>query len=560
MTTPNEKLFPGIKTSGPGYGVPLETHVADALGTLARGAVNMNPIYRGYEHVQENRRQFYEKSAARLGSLDAAQAQNAQSVASLPGTEEPLNELATPYMDVVRELEAPQGPASTDVTAPEGTVIAPPDPDEAQARVFAAALTGNEQMYREYAAELNRAQAVANKGFSAEATALNARATLELNKGVILASKQQDRADELAEERQQIEDSEKLRTEALEDANIDIQDAESAVANFEIDTKRIFPTAAHAFGSALAVALGGFGSSLTGAENTAFKIIDKAISRDIAAQRTELSKLQYMVGRKDSQYQKLLAVHKDQRVVESLMRAQADKLFELEINRLETMYGGMINQQTVAAMRGQLEQRRGAGLSNLANHKYNGRMKNYALNIQAQAANARAKAAKQANALKGFKDADTRTKMSATIAAKDQLAQAEKALEQMELNPVVGAIAQYGPWYTDEDRYHEKMRKLALSLITMQSGASFTDVSYDEILKGLPEHGDFKETKREKLLEVRNMLEAKMLGNYQVLSPQEKGYYREVFNGPPKRFNVAQGSAGIRALGQRQAGAVGPDR
>lgn len=552
----------GEKKRDPRYGVGVETHVANALGSLARGAANMNPIYRGYQHIQEDRRQFYEDQENRLGSLAAAQAQNAQNVASLQETETqgPLDELATPYMDVVRELEAPPEPAPTDVTAPEGTVIAPPDPDEAQARVLAAALTGNEAMYRQYAAELNRAQAVSDKGFSAEAKAINARANLEMHKGVALATKQEERAEELVKEREQIEASEQLRSEAIDEANRQIDEAETQVANFEIDPKRIFPTTHHAFGSALAMALGSFGASLTGGENTAFKIIDRAVARDIAAQRTELSKLQYMVGRKDSQYQKLLAVHKDQRAVESLMRVQADKLFELEINRIEKAYGGMINQQAVAAMRGQLEQRRGTNMANIANHKYNGRMKNYALNIQAQAANARAKAAKQANALKGFKDADTRTKMAATIAAKDQLAQAEKALDQMELNPVVGAIAQYGPWYTDEDLYHEKMRKLALSLITMQSGASFTDVSYDEILKGLPEHGDFKETKREKLLEVRNMLEAKMLGNYQVLSPQEKVYYREVFDGPPKRFNVAQGSAGIGSISTRAPGAVGPAR
>lgn len=486
-----------------------------------------------------------------------------------------LADLDGQHQTLMQTAQTPQTPAPTqttaDVTGPveAGTLLTERRAEEAQSRILAAALTGDQEMYNKYVGQLREARNVSDAGFKAEATALQARSTLELNKGLMLATAQENRADELARERRDIATAEKLRTDALNTVKGQIDLAEQAVSNFEIDPKRMFPTTAHAFGSALAMALGSFGSSLTGGENTAFKILDRAVARDIDAQKAELGKLQYMVGRKDSQYSKLLSEHGTERQAEALMRVQADKLFELEINRLEKMYGGMINQQAVAAMRAQLEQRRGGNIANLAGHEFNAGMKKYALNLQEQANAARAEALKVANALKGFKDADTRTKMSAQIAAKDQLDMAVKSLdmEGKNINSFKGALTKYLPYYTDDDAYKEEMKKLALSLITMQSGASFTDRSYDEILGGLPQHSDTRETKLDKLFKVKNMLSSKTLGNYQVLSPQEKQYYHSVFNGPPSRLDVASRSAAGLSLGRGQTsstprtpGAVGPDQ
>ena len=537
------------------------------IGNLAMGAVKMTPLAQmanayttndTYSRLEQQQRDLNARS--NLGSGEQQQ-----------GTLEELGS-RTLYQDTLRELDEStqqqQPPPAVTSSVPAGTLLTE-SPDDAEQRVLAAAISGDDQMLNKYIGQLRMAKKVSDQGFKAESTALQARSTLELNKGLALATAQENRADELANERKQIETAENLRTQAITKVKGQIAQAEAEVSNFEIDPTRIYPTAMHAMGSALAMALGSFGSSLTGGENTAFKILDRAVARDIDAQKTELGKLQYMVGRKDSQYSKLLSEHGDERQAEALMRVQADKLFELEINRLEKSYGGMINQQAIAAMRGQLEQRHAQNIANLAGHEFNAGMKKYALNIQEQAMQARAEAQKRANALKGFKDADTRTKMSAQIAAKDQLDMAVKSLDDPSkpMNPVKGALSKYLGPYSNENAYQEEMNKLALSLITMQSGASFTDRSYDEILGGLPQHSDSKAVKLDKLFKVRNMLESKTLGNYQVLSPNEKQYYHSVFNGPPSRLNVASGSAGILSLGSGQTSsaprtpnAVGPNR
>ena len=565
-TKKERKTIPVPKTE---YGEDTFGNAIKAAGTgignLAVGAVNMTPLAQmanayttddTYSRLEQQQQDL--NARLNLGTGEQQQ-----------GTLEELGS-RTLYQDTLRELDAStqqqQPPPAVTSAVPAGTLLTE-SPDDAEQRVLAAALSGDDQMLNKYIGQLRMAKRVSDKGFKAESTALEARSSLELQKGLFLATAQENRAGEIADEREQIETAENLRTQAITKVKGQIADAEAEVSNFEIDPTRIYPTAMHAMGSALAMALGSFGSSLTGGENTAFKILDRAVARDIDAQKTELGKLQYMVGRKDSQYSKLLSEHGDERQAEALMRVQADKLFELEINRLEKSYGGMINQQAIAAMRGQLEQRHAQNIANLAGHEFNAGMKKYALNIQEQAMQARAEAQKRANALKGFKDADTRTKMSAQIAAKDQLDMAVKSLdmEGKDINAFKGALTKYLPYYTDDDAYKEEMKKLALSLITMQSGASFTDRSYDEILSGLPQHSDTRETKLDKLFKVRNMLESKTLGNYQVLSPNEKEYYHSVFNGPPGRLNVGSGSAGIRGLGQGQTtstprtpGAVGP--
>ena len=543
------------------------------LATLGQGALELNPLYQAYkrsadtpdtfERLAAHQAEIDKRVAAQEEATDLARRLYGDTTEQTQAPESQLSALATPYADVVEEVEreaaaTPGQPKPTDPTQP----VAPkPSPElvsaDAQARAYSAALIGDMSLARQYAADLAKAQKVSDAGFKAEETALNARASLEMTKAIALDSKYEDRARQLAEERNELQAAEEIRKDALDYASAKIADAEAEVADFKIDPKRIFPTAAHAFGSALAMALGSFGSSLTGAENTAFKIIDSAVQRDIAAQRTELGKLQYMVGRKDSQYQKLLGIHKNEREVETLMRIQADKLFELQLNKTEAQFGGMINQQAVAAMRGQLKQRHGANIAALATQEFNGKYKVAAMNQQAAAMHAKADALRKQKGLEGFKDADTRTRMSSALASKNQVEHAIKILQSGKLPGVMGGAASYmDPRFQDAKQYQALMESIALYITIMKSGAAFTQESYENILSRLQGYLDGDDAKTAKLAITMKDLESTLMGQYQVLSPPEKRYYHQVFGGPPSEIQKQQ----ILNPGQSKAGAVGPAR
>ena len=132
--------------------------------------------------------------------------------------------------------------------------------------------------------------------------------------------------------------SRQLRAEAKEKAQQDIDDAVAEVVNFKIDPRRFYKNTGTALASAVAVALGEFGSKLAGGPNTALAIINRAIDQDINAQKTELQGLKYGAAAAGNAYKRLLDQHGDAEKAERLAREQALTFVGLKLGDIADKY------------------------------------------------------------------------------------------------------------------------------------------------------------------------------------------------------------------------------
>ena len=143
------------------------------------------------------------------------------------------------------------------------------------------------------------------------------------------------------QERRRIESenvSRQLRAEAKEKAQQDIDDAVAEVVSFKIDPRRFYKNTGTALASAVAVALGEFGSKLAGGPNTALAIINRAIDQDINAQKTELQGLKYGAAAAGNAYKRLLDQHGDAEKAERLAREQALTFVGLKLGDIADKY------------------------------------------------------------------------------------------------------------------------------------------------------------------------------------------------------------------------------
>jgi hypothetical protein len=103
------------------------------------------------------------------------------------------------------------------------------------------------------------------------------------------------------------------------------------VDNFKIDPTRVFQGDTYrAIGAAIAAGIGAYASALTGQPNFALNIIDKAIDRDIDAQKEELLKKKGKVGEIRNAYQDNLQRFKDEEMAEAATRMQQTALTTLK--------------------------------------------------------------------------------------------------------------------------------------------------------------------------------------------------------------------------------------
>ena len=166
-------------------------------------------------------------------------------------------------------------------------------------------------------------------------------------------------------------------------------------------------------------------------------------------------------------------------------------------------------------------------------------MKNRAMNIQSYAATARVKAMNAKKTASGFKDADMRKSMRNALAARDTIAFAKEELKKKDTGMPAAfgrALKGYQPFvYTSVDAFDDTMQRLAMSLITSKSGASFTDVSYQHVVDQLPKKNNMVSTATSKLEDAERDLNAILRANYDIMTPEEQAYYQQTIGPPPAR-------------------------
>lgn len=195
-------------------------------------------------------------------------------------------------------------------------------------------------------ATLQRAQA-ANAGV--------VRAQKEVDAGNVLASQgavgaRDQVADLLTQQAQQAAQEQQARTNAIQMRAARLDRAISDVASQRVDPEGYFGAGGEGFGrrlgAVIAVALGSLGSSLTGGPNQALGIINAAIERNLAAQRSNMEHGRAMVGAQSQALSQMRDIYQDQGAAEQATRALQ---LQAVINRLDANLASMGPDQLAAA-------------------------------------------------------------------------------------------------------------------------------------------------------------------------------------------------------------------
>ena len=123
-----------------------------------------------------------------------------------------------------------------------------------------------------------------------------------------IATERQKIADEASRRARALEIMQSRHQGATERAERNIADAERMVLNYEIDPNRAFKTTGSRLASAVAIAMSAFGQGVSGrgGPNTAYKIINDAINRDVDIQKEELRTRKDVLRNKNNLYAQML--------------------------------------------------------------------------------------------------------------------------------------------------------------------------------------------------------------------------------------------------------------
>ena len=168
--------------------------------------------------------------------------------------------------------------------------------------------------------------------------------------------------------------SRRIRAEAKEKAQFDIDEAVDEVVNFKIDPKRFYKNTGAALASAIAVALGEFGSKLAGGSNTALSIINRAVDRDIDAQKTELQNLKYGASASGNAYKRLLDRHGDAEKAERLAREQALTYVTMQLGEVADKYNVPLQASKLGQLISGIEKQRLSNAMTISDKEFQSRI------------------------------------------------------------------------------------------------------------------------------------------------------------------------------------------
>lgn len=118
------------------------------------------------------------------------------------------------------------------------------------------------------------------------------------------------------------------------------------VAESRVDPNQVFGGAGGRFGAMLSVALGELGRSLTGGDNTALRIINQAVERNIRAQETNLGQLRASASMQGQALSQMHNILQDQQAARDATRAIH---YQALISQLESMMSGLSGKHLAAA-------------------------------------------------------------------------------------------------------------------------------------------------------------------------------------------------------------------
>ena len=200
------------------------------------------------------------------------------------------------------------------------------------------------------------------------------------------AGKQQEMADRADRRVRGMELMTQRQDEATARAEAEIRNAERMVTSHEIDPNRAFKTTGARVGSAIAIAMSALGQGMSGraGPNTAYKIINDAINRDIDLQKEELRTRKDVLLNKNNLFANMMAKFGNERSAE-LATAKAG--MTAAVQSLQALKATHKSQNAHLVIDEQIGKIEAEGQKKLAElYKLEGNMAISKMNIQGRAA------------------------------------------------------------------------------------------------------------------------------------------------------------------------------
>jgi len=317
-----------------------------------------------------------------------------------------------------------------------------------------------------------------------------------------MAGKQQEMADRADRRVRGMELMEQRQGEATARAEAEIRNAERMVTSHEIDPNRAFKTTGARVGSAIAIAMSALGQGMSGraGPNTAYKIINDAINRDIDLQKEELRTRKDVMRNKNNLYANMMAKFGNERSAE-LATAKAGMTAATQ--SLQALKATHKSQNAQLVIDEQIAKLDAEGQKKLAElYKLEGNMAISKMNIQGRAA---------ARAGKG---GAAKTIQSA-LAKLDLLPETFK-----KVGPIEGAVASTFsalglggmiaaiPGMRDAEFYEDARNLIAKEITRAYDGGRPTDKDFAILLARLPPSVSEKDRGVKKIANLRTFLVA----------------------------------------------------
>jgi hypothetical protein len=166
--------------------------------------------------------------------------------------------------------------------------------------------------------QLRKVQKAIESSTGEQKVALEAHAKVLKGQVEEEAGKQQEMADRADRRVRGMKLMTQRHDEATARAEAEIRNAERMVTSQEIDPNRAFKTTGARVGSAIAIAMSALGQGMSGraGPNTAYKIINDAINRDIDLQKEELRTRKDVMRNKNNLYANMMAKFGNERSAE----------------------------------------------------------------------------------------------------------------------------------------------------------------------------------------------------------------------------------------------------
>tara|TARA_Y100000593_G_scaffold93929_1_gene190668 strand:+ start:11533 stop:13275 length:1743 start_codon:yes stop_codon:yes gene_type:complete len=318
-----------------------------------------------------------------------------------------------------------------------------------------------------------------------------------------MAAKEQEMADRADRRVRGMELMKQRHDEATARAEAEIRNAERMVTSHEIDPNRAFKTTGARVGSAIAIAMSALGQGMSGraGPNTAYKIINDAINRDIDLQKEELRTRKDVLRNKNNLYANMMAKFGNERSAE-LATAKAG--MTAAVQSLQALKATHKSQNAHLVIDEQIGKIEAEGQKKLAElYKLEGNLAISKMNIQGRAA-ARGSAGK----------AQTGSVQSA-LAKMDMLKERFKKVGKIEgaiasvfsgLN--LGGMLAAIPFIRDAEFYEDARNLVAKEITRAFDGGRPTDKDFAILLARLPPSISEKDRGVEKIEAVRNLLMA----------------------------------------------------